>query len=185
MDARSPDWSPDGSTIAFGGGNASAPIGVHLYLMAADGSDVRQLSEVRGSDWAFVQVDWSHDGTMIAGQAGADANINEWDIWTIPVDGSEPTNVGARTGGDEVLPTWAPDRNALAWWSSGVVLMEEGADPVELRADSVGIPVWSPDGSLIASTSDAGAVVVMDLEGNVESTIDGAAGRVAWQPLFD
>ena len=30
LDARSPDWSPDGSTIAFGGGNASPAIGVHL-----------------------------------------------------------------------------------------------------------------------------------------------------------
>ena len=59
LDARSPDWSPDGSTIAFGGGNASPAIGVHLYVMDADGTDVRQLSDVVGSDWAFVRVDWS------------------------------------------------------------------------------------------------------------------------------
>jgi Tol biopolymer transport system component len=185
LDARSPDWSPDGGTIAFGGGNATPTIGVHLYLMDADGSDVRQLSEVRGSDWAFVQVDWSHDGTKIAGQASAADNIREWDIWIIPVDGSAPSNVGAHAGGDEIVPTWAPDRDALAWWWNGVVLMEEGADPLNLPSEMGGVPVWSPDGRLLASTSESGILAVTDLAGNVVTTIEGAAGKVAWQPLFE
>ena len=134
LDARSPDWSPDGSTIAFGGGNASPSVGVHLYLMDADGSDVRQLSDVVGSDWAFVQVDWSHDGTKIVGQAGAADNIANWDIWVINADGSGATNVGAYPEGiDEVIPSWAPDRDALTWWASadGIVLWEGGDDPVD------------------------------------------------------
>ena len=135
LDARSPDWSPDGSTIAFGGGNASPAIGVHLYLMDADGSNVRQLSDVVGSDWAFVRVDWSHDGTKIVGQAGATDDIANWDIWVINADGSGATNVGARPqGGDEVIPSWAPDRDALAWWADGIILLEEGAEPVDLPA---------------------------------------------------
>ena len=113
LDVRGPDWSPDGSTIAFGGGNASPEIGVHLYLMDADGSDVRQLSDVVGSDWAFVRVDWSHDGTKIVGQAGAEDNIGEWDIWVINADGSGATNVGAHAGGDEIIPSWAPDRDCI------------------------------------------------------------------------
>ena len=96
LDVRGPAWSPDGSTIAFGGGNASPAIGVHLYLMDADGTNVRQLSDVVGSDWAFVRVDWSHDGTKIVGQAGATDNIADWDIWVINADGSGATTVGAQ-----------------------------------------------------------------------------------------
>ena len=62
--------------------------------MDADGSNVRQLSDVVGSDWAFVRVDWSHDGTKIVGQAGAADDIANWDIWVI-----KPTAA--------VRPTWA------------------------------------------------------------------------------
>jgi WD40 repeat protein len=182
LDARSPDWSPNGRTIAFGGGNATPGIGVHLYLMGADGSNVQQLSDVIGSDWAFVRVDWSHDGKKIVGQAGAAGNIAEWDIWIIPLDGSAPTDVGAHSGGDEIIPSWAPDRDALAWFGNGIVLLEQGANPVDLPG--AGAPQWSPDGKFLASTTNAGANVI-DLKGNVQWSFVGPAGEPAWQPVLD
>jgi Tol biopolymer transport system component len=184
LDARSPDWSPDGSTIAFGGGGASPAVGVHLYLMDADGANVRQLSDVIGSDWAFVQVDWSHDGNKIVGQASASDDMTNWDIWVINADGSGATNVGAYPQGiDEVLPSWAPDRDALTWWANGVVLLEEGAGPVDLPGEGGG-GLWSPDGQLLYGTTDAG-IVVTDLDGTVQMTVEGPAGEVAWQPVRD
>ena len=182
LDARSPDWSPDGATIAFGGGNATPSIGVHLYAMDADGSNVRQLSDVIGSDWAFIKVDWSHDGAKIVGQAGAADDITNWDIWVINADGSGATDVGAYPQGiDEIIPSWAPDRETLTWWvPDGVVLMEQGADPAELPGD--GGALWSPDGRLLYGTTDAG-VVVTDLDGTVQVTVEGPATDVTWQPL--
>ena len=184
MDARSPDWSPDGKTIAFGGGNATPGFGVHLYLMDADGTNVRQLSDVVGTDWAFVRVDWSRDGSKIVGQASAAGNLSEWDIWIIPVDGSAPTDVGAHVGGDEVLPTWAPDRDALTWWADGIVLLEDGAEPVVLPVPDAGFSVWSPDGKSILTSTNEGAVVV-DLKGAVQQRLAGSTAWVAWQPLFE
>ena len=183
MDARAPDWSPDGSTIAFGGGGSNPAVGMHLYLMGADGSDVRQLSDVVGSDWAFVVVDWSHDGTKIVGQAGAADDISNWDIWVINADGSGATDVGAHPRGiDEIIPSWAPDRDALAWWSDNIVLMEEGADPVDLPGEGGGL--WSPDGRLLYGGTDAG-LVVTDLEGTVQMTAEGPVVDATWQPVFD
>jgi Tol biopolymer transport system component len=182
LDAWGPSWSPDGTTIAFGGGLPASPEGVRLFLIDADGANVRQISDVRGNGFAFVQTDWSHDGTKIAGQASATDNINEWDIWVINADGSGATNVGAHVGGDELFPLWAPDRDALAWAHAQVVLLEEGAAPVDLPVS--GGHEWSPDGELLAVGSDT-ALVVVDLDGNVQRTIEGPADSVAWQPLFD
>ena len=181
LNARSPSWSPDGSTIAFGEGNASAEIGVSLYLMNADGSNVRQVSDVRGDGWAFVQIDWSRDGTKIAGTGSATDNAGEWDIWVINADGSGATNVGTTDDSDELFPMWAPDRDALAWWRNGVIILEEGGDPVAFPG---GTPVWSPDGKLIATATDS-EIIVTDLDGTVQMTVEGTANPpLAWQPLF-
>ena len=48
---RLPAWSPDGTTIAFGSGDAEKGFG--LYLMHADGTDVRRLGEVTGT-WRWI-----------------------------------------------------------------------------------------------------------------------------------
>ena len=66
--------------------------------------------------------------------------------------------------------------------ANGIVLREEGADPVELPGDGGGL--WSPDGQLLYGTTDAG-IVVTDLDGTVQMTVEGPAGDVAWQPLFE
>ena len=184
LDARSPAWSPDGSTIAFGGGNATPGINVRLYLMNADGSNVRQLSAVRGTDWAFMRTGWSRDGSKIVTQASAANDLNEWDIWVIDAKTGDATDVGAHVGGgDEILPTWAPDRDALAWIINGIVLKEPGAQPVDIPAGG-GPPVWSPDGKFVASISSANKLQVTDLHGNVTLTVDGPTDdRVSWQSI--
>ncbi len=184
LDARSPVWSPDGSTIAFGGGNATPGMNVRLYLMNTDGSNVRQLSAVRGSDWAFVRNGWSHDGSKIVAQAGAANDLNEWDIWVIDAKTGDATDVGAQVGGgDEIIPAWAPDRDALAWVLNGIILKEPGGQPKNIQPTG-GLPFWSPDGKLLASTTNDGKLQVIDLNGAVKFTLDGMTGDdLSWQAI--
>jgi Tol biopolymer transport system component len=193
LDARSPAWSPDGSTIAFGGGNATPGMNVRLYLMNADGSNVRQFSAVRGTDWAFERSGWSHDGSTIAVQASAAADLNEWDIWVVDAKTGDATDVSAANVGDDVLPAWAPDRDALVWafndpsravgqLGNGMSLKEPGEQPRSIQPAS-GMPSWSPDGRLLTTLTDANAVQVIDLNGAVKLTLDGATDQPAWQSL--
>jgi TolB protein len=61
-----PRWSPDGSSIAF----ASDRDGdLDLYLMAPDGSDIRQLTSDQGDEWLPA---WAPDGRRVAYVSGRD-----------------------------------------------------------------------------------------------------------------
>ena len=67
--------------------------------------------------------------------------------------------MGARpAGSDEIIPSWAPDRDALAWSANGIVLLEDGAEPVDLPSPEGVNPEWSPDGRLLATATDEGLV---------------------------
>jgi TolB protein len=55
-----PDWSPDGTKIAFMSGNANQPIDV--YAVNSDGSGVTQLT----SGGLNYYPNWSPDGHQIA-----------------------------------------------------------------------------------------------------------------------
>jgi dipeptidyl aminopeptidase/acylaminoacyl peptidase len=182
LDARSPAWSPDGATIAFGGGDARTS--VRLYLMGADGTDVRPISDSRGNGWSFVHQSWSPDGSEIVTQVGQ----WYWDIVLVAADGSAETML-TETPTDEVGPNFAVD-GSIAWWGDRTdpcCLEVLEADGSRLALPG-GWPVWSPDGSLIVTTSDAtgetgdDSQLVVDRTGAILATIPSAA-TPSWQRL--
>jgi len=61
--ALSPAWSPDGRQIAFGA-DAGSNNRQQIFVMRADGSDIRQLTT--DPNWECGQPTWSPDGTEIA-----------------------------------------------------------------------------------------------------------------------
>jgi Tol biopolymer transport system component len=104
------DWSPDGQRIAF---NAARGDGnFDIYVMNADGSDVRRLT-TQGNQW---RPRWSPDGRRLVFTWHQDAggNIAWGHVATMNPDGTDLTVLG----GPElqgVDPDWSPDGSRIAF----------------------------------------------------------------------
>jgi hypothetical protein len=129
---RSPDWSPDGTRLAF------SRDGV-IHVMSADGTELRSFEE-------GTNPDWSPDGTMIAFDNGTRTFV------------FEPDGAMGRTFiGDGTAPAWSPDGTRIAVddlvtliQTDIFTLSSNGGGRVNItdnlmRADRE--PSWSPDGS--------------------------------------
>jgi Tol biopolymer transport system component len=183
------DWSPDGSQIVFQsdrGGNYD------LYVMDADGANVRQLTRTGNVD--EVEPAWSPDGETIACLCGPkDANMG--DICIMNADGSGQTNL-TEDDPDITEFAWSPDGSRLAFgmplWPEEIWMMDaDGSDRQNLTndpADDGGL-AFSPDGTMIAFSSDRAGkkkqIFLMRADGShvVQLTDNGLANfRPGWSP---
>ena len=106
-DDFNPSWSPDGSQIAFVSNRDNGDGGGQfIYVMNADGSDVRQLT----SDDMCDYPDWSNDGSRIT-------YTSNDDIYVINADGSGQSRNLTNSPEKDTQPVWSPDDNKLGWMS--------------------------------------------------------------------
>lgn len=128
-----PAWSPDGLTIAFVS-DRHADVASDLmstedgaiYLMEADGSNVRRLTE----DPRARAPAWSPDGKRIAFDTTRDGNF---EIYVINADGSDQRRL-TNDPRDDARPTWSPDRREIAFGC----LRPEKFEICVIRADGSG-----------------------------------------------
>ena len=189
--AESPDWSPDGTRLAFvvQQFHADGTTGrSDLWVMNADGSDPRPLTDGPGSSWSPT---WSPDGARIAFARGDPASI-----YVIDSNGSDLT----RLTPDDVNASdlsWSPDGSRIVFTPEGEVekdlyIVNANGTGASLLVSLPGWqvePDWSPDGQKIAFTTSSpdGAgfgVSVMDADGtDVRSLTDQPAAQSAeWSP---
>jgi Tol biopolymer transport system component len=99
-DEESPDWSPDGTRIAFHSNGAPPGEDFDIYVMRADGgSPPTRLTTAAGGDGAgSFNPAWSPDGRTFV--------FNRGELFTMRADGSRQTPV--RPGFDGHHPDWQP-----------------------------------------------------------------------------
>ena len=127
--ALNPSWAL-GDRISFSG---SAGGNSDLYTVAADGSDLRQLTTTAGEEDG--PASWSPDGRWAAFQSDHAGGC----IYRIAADGSGMTRL--TTGcGDDFVTAWSPDGTRIGWSGSPdggtniQVMNPDGTDQVMLTA---------------------------------------------------
>jgi Tol biopolymer transport system component len=152
-----PSWSPDGTHIAF---QTSQDNAYRIYVMAADGSDRRLMSQGSVDD---RHPAWSPDGKMLAVDTGTDLKREVALIDATSGARKQITTMDAFAS----FPSWSPDGNRLSFYvyqkgnldiytvnndGSGLVKMTQtlASETKSQCTFACHAATWSPDGSRLA-----------------------------------
>ncbi|HJR07108.1 MAG TPA: M12 family metallo-peptidase [Pyrinomonadaceae bacterium] len=174
LESGTPAWSPDGQTLAFVRSR-------YVYLMNADGSGVRRLTNTHEFE-SFPA--WSPDGSKLLVRKFSGYYI-------VSADGKTQTQLPA--GGNEA--DWSPDGKKIVY-AAGLytanhiyVMNADGTNQTALTSGyaAYSSPHWSPDGQkiLFVAPAPGGAQISLmnpDGSGVVALTPPGANLEPAWSP---
>jgi Tol biopolymer transport system component len=123
----------------------------NLYTMKPDGSDQRQLTDIKAKNW---EPAWSPDGTSITFTSNRDG---EYEIFIMNADGSDQRQLTHNNTMDR-LSTWAPDSSTIYFiCTQGTAkaqlfsMLPNGTQRTQLTNQKLHVshPSCSPDGKKI------------------------------------
>jgi TolB protein len=190
LELGEPQWSPDGTKIAFNGGYISGELFCSpVFVMNADGSDVKTL--IGGCNQTILE-DWSPDGSAIAFNI-IDRNCHNPDIWVLKLDALEPTsftNITNTCEHNEYEVDWKPNGKKMTFSRDNDVwkMNPDGSQKDRLTFSGGLAPIWSPNARKILFYSCCGGSVegqMMNVDGTNKTKVPGLANTslADWQPI--
>jgi len=166
----SPVWSPDGKVIAFSAKNSDgAETTSSIWLMDANGSNLRNLTSDSGEKWQSLLPSWSPDGRRIAFYRQGDKSATG--LWIMGADGSDQHLLYEIDSASAFeIPVWSPDGNYIAF-----IYGDKDQTEVRLLNTKTGVTltISDPSGKYtgLSWSPDSQALIFMQQEGEFERHI--------------
>lgn len=186
-----PRWSPDGRTIAFKSNRSGS---YNLYLMDADGKNVRRITDHAGNDF---DPSWLPDGQSLVFASDRDRGVGRLDLYRLWIADGAIERLTNYFNGYAFMPSVSSDGNWVAFvattfpfdggYTNQVHVLELATHqtwPFDITGNGCW-PSWSPDGQSIAHvslTQEPSSIQVVSSFGENPQPIPGEAGRWHYYP---
>ena len=188
-------WSPDGQHLACVASGSTGAQGTEtLYLVAADGSHLRRVTDEYGS----IGYNWSPDGRKLAltcYEEDHHAAQRHGKLLILDVEHGETHQLSD----EAAFVVWSPQTSDIAFlWNCDqhtIFLMDaDGANRRRLFSHHLAVSPysWSPDGTLLAlyvwgrrqwgAAEDSDSLHLLDRDGTIVFQGDWGASTLAWSP---
>ena len=186
-----PRWSPDGQRIAFLSSRGGS---LNIYVMDADGRNVRRLTDHDGNDH---DPTWLPDGQSLVFSSDRDRGRGRLDLYRVWLADGTVERLTNFFQGYAFMPTVSPDGNWIGFvattfpvvdgWANQVHVMELATKqvwPFDVTAFGCW-PNWSSDGQSISHVSlvqEPSTIQVINSFGEAPQQVPGEAGRWHYYP---
>lgn len=164
-DLAQPDWSPDGSRIAFQSYRSG---NFHIWSVAAGGGDMRQHTDGLLDD---REPRWSPDGRTIA--FSSDRADGRYAIYLLDVASGTVTPF-SRGATNDSEPAWSPDGQRIAYVAGGTKLVVADVasgtitdiasvppSPDRFNPSAIMAPAFAPDGTIAYTRVQPGSLTLV------------------------